>query len=159
MKSTIVRFAAPLALAALGVAACGGAPDGTQAAPQTERTVTVDAASVAAVPTGQSYVVDIGRADTSYLFEYAAAPIDFSRVTIRFASGFDMPMSAWLAQTATDGRDIVAQNPGHFELTPAQSDDPGVHVDTLTEAHCVQFCANVCQSATGPCRYVCISTC
>jgi hypothetical protein len=167
MRSAVHPLAASLALAALAaiaVSACSAPPGGgTQVddAPQTAKRVTIDTGAIAALPAGQSYIVDIGRADTTYSFDYTAAPIDFSRVTIRFASGHDVPMTDWLARTATGGKDLVARNPTRFELRPTQS-------DALTQQHavipveppeCVTLCMWVCESEIGPCDYECITNC
>jgi hypothetical protein len=166
MKSAFRPLAASLVLtvfAAITVTACSGAaPDeSTQGddAPQTEHRVTLDAATIAALPAGQSYVVDLGRADTTYVFDYAGAPIDFSRVTIRAASGRTLPMTTWLARSATDGLDIVAQNPDHFELRPAQSDDPTPEAVDPTNPDCVTICGWVCKAEHGPCVWKCITNC
>ncbi len=151
-------------LAALTAVACSAAPgtEGTDpvASPSDAPVTKIDATALASVPAGQRLVLDVSRPDVAYDFDYSATPLEFSRITLHFAPGHDVPMTDWLAQTAVDGHDSVSLNPGHFIVRPVASGD--VHPETLIPDQpgpCVTFCMWVCTSAMGPCTYKCITNC
>jgi hypothetical protein len=143
------------------VAGCGSATNqGTDEAPHSgsavsNETVVITAATITALPAGKDYLVDLGRTDLNYDFSFGAAPIDFSRVTIRLANGQETPATAWLAQLAEGGSDLLAQHPEGFLIAPAPEDPVAGGVQP-EEKEC-RFCILVCPTnkPEGPCTPQC----
>ena len=150
--------------------ACSGAP-GTGSVETTSvdtpaRVEKIDAQRIGTLPAGQNLVVDVDEPDVAYDFDFSAAPIDFSRVTLRFADGFELAMDEWLARAGTDGVDLAAY-PDHFFLRASAAgasaatarDRKGVLADQPPPCVKTTVCVIVCESANGPCTTTCLSEC
>jgi hypothetical protein len=170
----LTRSVALVALTAVAATGCSAAP-GTEPVPSSETSqvvvTTIDAGRLAALPAGQKLVIDLSRPDVEYVFDYATASIDFSRITIHFADGHDVSMADWLKQTATNEGDFVAQNAGQLILRPTASVGSGEKPQILIPIYdspiadgddpqpCVTLCIWVCSAPEGPCTYSCITSC
>ena len=129
----------------------------------------IDAQRLGALPAGQQLVVDLSQPDVAYDFDFSAAPIDFSRVTLRFAVGFDVAMDEWRARTGTDAADVAAEYPDHFVLRPTAPAPPRDKNDKTVRGDlpdpcvgpcpCQSVCIQVCTSAQGPCVKTCTVSC
>jgi hypothetical protein len=76
-------------LAVLAQTAAGFSPRGLQIfpGPTTFRRIEVNAQTIAALPSGKNYVVDLTQRGVAYEFSSQTGQIDFSRVRVRTAQG------------------------------------------------------------------------
>ena len=160
-----------VATSALVAMACSGAPESQGSGPTVPslgapaHIEIIDAPRISTLAAGETLVVDLSQPDVAYEFDSAAGAIDFSRVSLRFADGADIPMDEWRAQTETDGTEVTAANAGHFFLRPTASEArvlyPEKTVQGVDPPTCVvqTFCLWVCDTANGPCTYECVSAC
>jgi len=90
-----------LAVFTVGVASCQAVvPDEAPAPAATQaREVVITSDTIANLAPGQKLVVD-RSGDTAYTFDFAAAPIDFSRVAMRLPGGHEVAMDTWLNSSA-----------------------------------------------------------
>jgi hypothetical protein len=170
MLPRIVRSSLLAAMAAAAMA-CSSAPD-TQGSAGTStstdapaRIETIDAQRLGALPAGEKLVVDMSQPDVAYEFDLSTGPIDFSRVSLRFAGGVDLSMDEWRAQTATVGADVEVRSPDRFFLRPSASEVPVPRRDKAVEGNLPPpcwlqtFCLWVCETEDGPCVYTCVTAC
>jgi hypothetical protein len=62
--------------------------------------VKVDAQTIAALPSGSMYTVDLSHDGTIYDFDPAAGPIDFKRVVVRTRAG-EKPIEQWMGKASS----------------------------------------------------------
>jgi hypothetical protein len=153
------------AIVTLGAVACSAAPSANdeRATNATSQDIVIDAQTVARLPAGDSIAVDLGKPDATYTFDYAQAPIDFTRIDLVFASGDSVKMSDWLASASAGGHDLLADR-SRFVLRPSASTAPpagpsGDGAPSVSSDGCVTFCIWVCSSKEGPCTYQCWTSC
>lgn len=111
--------------AAAGCTASSGAVPG-----ETTETI-VSAQTLASLPKGEHYVVDLTDPAASYAIDFAT-PIDFDRITVRVKAAADLPMTEWLADAHARGEDVLASSGQRFEMkthgaAETSSTDTGEH--------------------------------
>jgi hypothetical protein len=82
-----IVFMATLALFALAVSGLSQSVLQTFPRGRSYRRIPVNARTIAALPTGKKFTVDLTKRGVIYVFNHEAGPIDFSRITLRNARG------------------------------------------------------------------------
>ena len=142
--------------------ACGASSNDSAAArdPAGSTVVHVDASTIAALPVDSLYDVDLSKAHAVYEFDYAATPIDFSRVQLHFDGTTSFLMSDWLAMNARDGLDDVATHPGSLQVRVPSlvgTSSGSVQLD-VTPNECQDYCIDLC-GLDDHCSHECFQHC
>lgn len=78
------------------------------------RRIQVNAESIAQLASGKKYVVDLTQTGVIYEFDSKTRSIDFTRVTIRTATG-EVTMSSWLEKTFSKNK-VAGWNSQHLSI-------------------------------------------
>ena len=78
------------------------------------RHMQVNAKTIARLPNGGKYVVDLTRRGVIYHFDSTARPIDFTRVTVSTTSG-EVAMGSWLEKTFSK-KALTGWDSGSFRI-------------------------------------------
>jgi hypothetical protein len=163
----VVLFA--LALATAILSSLGITSASPQASSSTEvKIVPITAATIARLPKGQNFVIDLTRSGAAYDIDYTRSPVDLSRIVVKTAAG-QKPLndhlkatfgrrggekSARLALGATEGIkkifDLGAPTKPPTEYAPI-----GGTWQCYNEQDCINMVlAGVCQNNTATCQDV-----
>src|SRR5688572_23643081 len=83
------------------------------------RRIQVNAESLAQLPGGRKYVVDLTQQGVIYDFDAKSRAIDFTRVMVRTAKG-EIPMSSWLEKNFSKTK-LAGWNSRHLRIGSTES--------------------------------------
>src|SRR5438045_9514782 len=122
--------------------------------------VKVDAQTIAPLPSGGAYTVDLSHDGTIYDFDPAAGPIDFKRVLVRTRTG-EKPIELWMGKASsstalsgwdTNGLRVGSTDDFRKDLEPPVTPPPGGPTATAFECdqdYCIRRGSADCQDLIG----------
>jgi hypothetical protein len=117
----------PLAMFIIGLASCHAVSSDEESgsgAPVQAHEVVITADSVAQLAPGQKLSIDPIH-DTAYTFDFSAAPIDFSRISMLMQDGHEVAMDKWL-NGSEYGKKLLASPNRTFRLGPTKQSMQGL---------------------------------
>jgi hypothetical protein len=145
-RFSALRLVCLLSVFTVGMLSCTDVSPGEEpetAAAASEVVITAD--SIAKLAPGEKLIVD-RSSDTAYTFDFAAAPIDFSRIAIRTGDGREVAMDRWLSSSEHGAKLLAAPNRA-FRLAGKKQSLQGL--PSLTERN-----VKLLQQNVWVCRYL-----